>query len=96
MASQRAVIQPETRLAMARTIAAGMAYLHERSPAIVHGDLKSLNLLVDSELRIKRERTASNRVQEVAWGLEQLRRGNHPPFLNLDGQLYPACRSPSR
>eukprot|EP00955_Chlamydomonas_euryale_P070293 360719-Chlamydomonas_euryale.AAC.3 len=30
-----------------------MAYLHGRSPAIIHGDLKSLNLLVDFDLGIK-------------------------------------------
>eukprot|EP00955_Chlamydomonas_euryale_P046324 353397-Chlamydomonas_euryale.AAC.1 len=49
----RAHIQPEKRLAMARDIAKGMAYLHGRTPAIIHGDLKSLNLLVDCDLGIK-------------------------------------------
>eukprot|EP00955_Chlamydomonas_euryale_P051094 354763-Chlamydomonas_euryale.AAC.1 len=50
---QHARIRPEKRLAMARDIAEGMAYLHGRTPAIIHGDVKSLNLLVDYDLGIK-------------------------------------------
>ncbi|GAX75256.1 hypothetical protein CEUSTIGMA_g2701.t1 [Chlamydomonas eustigma] len=35
------------RLEMLRDIAAGMHYLHTRRPAVIHGDLRSPNLLLD-------------------------------------------------
>lgn len=41
------------RLAMALDAAKGMLYLHQREPAIIHRDLKSANLLVDSHWRVK-------------------------------------------
>jgi len=34
-------------------ISLGISYLHERTPAIVHRDLKSLNIFVDENLRVK-------------------------------------------
>ncbi len=37
------------RLRMAGQVADGMAYLHQRSPPIIHGDLKAANLLVDED-----------------------------------------------
>jgi serine/threonine protein kinase len=43
----------ERRLRMARGAALGMAYLHSRSPPIIHRDLKSPNLLVDDSWRVK-------------------------------------------
>ena len=41
------------RLGMAADAATGMLYLHARSPPIIHRDLKSPNLLVDSHWRVK-------------------------------------------
>ncbi|PTQ35465.1 hypothetical protein MARPO_0071s0076 [Marchantia polymorpha] len=41
------------RLAMALDIALGMNYLHNRSPPILHRDLKSSNLLVTEHWRVK-------------------------------------------
>merc|ERR1740139_906774 len=38
-------------LAMAKQVAAGMDYLHQFSPPIIHRDLKSLNLLLLNEVR---------------------------------------------
>ncbi len=38
---------------MATDAAAGMAHLHQRSPPILHRDLKSPNLLVDAAWRVK-------------------------------------------
>lgn len=41
------------RIGMAMDAATGMLHLHARSPPIVHRDLKSPNLLVDSHWRVK-------------------------------------------
>jgi serine/threonine protein kinase len=41
------------RLRMAFDVACGMNYLHNCSPVIVHGDLKSKNLLVDEKWVVK-------------------------------------------
>ena len=41
------------QVTMALDIARGMDYLHGRTPAVLHRDLKSPNLLVDENLRIK-------------------------------------------
>lgn len=38
---------------MALDVAKGMEYLHNCNPVVVHRDLKSPNLLVDSDWRIK-------------------------------------------
>lgn len=40
-------------LSMALDAAKGMLYLHSRSPPIAHRDLKSANLLVDSQWHVK-------------------------------------------
>ena len=40
-------------LSMALDAAKGMLYLHTRTPPIAHRDLKSANLLVDSQWRVK-------------------------------------------
>ena len=43
----------QRRLQMALDAARGMAFLHNHTPVIIHRDLKSLNLLVDKEWRVK-------------------------------------------
>jgi len=50
---QRGECTPRRRLQWAAETAKGMAYLHSRSPPIVHRDLKSGNLLVDEDMHIK-------------------------------------------
>ncbi|KIO16352.1 hypothetical protein M407DRAFT_33994 [Tulasnella calospora MUT 4182] len=39
------------RISLINDVAQGLAYLHSREPRICHGDLKSLNVLVNSECR---------------------------------------------
>ena len=41
------------RLQMALGAAAGMLYLHECTPTVLHRDLKSANLMVDRYYRVK-------------------------------------------
>ena len=50
---QRSECTPRRRLQWAAETAKGMAYLHSRTPPIVHRDLKSGNLLVDEDWHIK-------------------------------------------
>lgn len=47
--------RPSVRLtrSAAVSVARGMAYLHSRQPPILHKDLKSPNILVDANWRIK-------------------------------------------
>ncbi|KAF6253092.1 kinase-like domain-containing protein [Scenedesmus sp. NREL 46B-D3] len=49
----KADLEPRRRLQMALDIARGMNYLHTSTPAIVHRDLKSPNLLVDRDWTVK-------------------------------------------
>lgn len=41
------------RLRMAKDVAAGLLHLHSRSPPILHRDVKSLNILVTTDLTLK-------------------------------------------
>ena len=41
---------------MVRDVAVGMVYLHSRRPPVIHGDLRSPNLLLEQVLERERER----------------------------------------
>ncbi|KAJ6900766.1 hypothetical protein NC652_026769 [Populus alba x Populus x berolinensis] len=47
------ILNERRRLNMANDAAKGMNYLHQFRPPIIHRDLKSLNLLVDSAYKVK-------------------------------------------
>ena len=49
----KTVVNKLAPLAMAQDVTSGIVYLHSLSPAIIHRDLKSLNVLVGSENRLK-------------------------------------------
>ncbi|XP_050210460.1 serine/threonine-protein kinase CTR1-like [Mercurialis annua] len=53
MPDARRILDKNRRLNMAYDVAKGMNYLHQLRPPIVHRDLKSLNLLVDSQYTVK-------------------------------------------
>ncbi|XP_002530885.3 serine/threonine-protein kinase CTR1 [Ricinus communis] len=53
MPDARIILDEKRRLNMAYDVAKGMNYLHQLRPPIVHRDLKSLNLLVDSQYTVK-------------------------------------------
>lgn len=46
-------MDPETILGIIRDIAAGMAYLHNLKPTVVHNDLRAANILVDDNFAAK-------------------------------------------
>lgn len=48
-----AQLDPKLQRSVAVSVARGMAYLHTRSPPILHLDLKSPNILVDDRWRVK-------------------------------------------
>ncbi|KAL4458769.1 hypothetical protein ABPG75_013634 [Micractinium tetrahymenae] len=52
-------------LSMALDAAKGMLYLHSRNPPIAHRDLKSANLLVDSQWRVKVADFSLSRALEI-------------------------------
>ena len=51
---------------MASDIAAGMAHLHSRSPPLLHRDLRSPNILVDSSWRAKIADLGLSKIAEEA------------------------------
>ena len=57
------------RLDMLRDIAAGMVFLHSRRPAVIHGDLRSPNLLLDLTFDGARYGAAQDYTAEIAWGV---------------------------
>ncbi|XP_011024257.1 PREDICTED: serine/threonine-protein kinase CTR1-like isoform X1 [Populus euphratica] len=53
LADAALILNERRRLNMANDVAKGMNYLHQFRPPIIHRDLKSLNLLVDSAYKVK-------------------------------------------
>jgi len=51
--TQRMKYSEKEKIAMAIDVASAMDYLHSRDPCIVHRDLKSLNLLLSADGRLK-------------------------------------------
>lgn len=49
-------VRSSISVGMARDAAQGMSFLHSNKPAILHRDLKSLNLLVDKQWSVKGRR----------------------------------------
>ncbi|PVF99287.1 kinase-like protein, partial [Serendipita vermifera] len=46
---EKEVLPVEFRLQLLREVTLGLQYLHVQSPAIIHGDLKPANILIDNE-----------------------------------------------
>jgi serine/threonine protein kinase len=77
----------KTRFAV--DIARGMTYLHERKPPLLHGDLKSLNVLVDKAMNAKvsdfgltrfKSSDGTNNVGSLFWAAPEVIRGE--PYTN--------------
>jgi serine/threonine protein kinase len=77
----------KTRFAV--DIARGMTYLHERKPTLLHGDLKSLNVLVDKAMNSKvsdfgltrfKSSDGTNNVGSLFWAAPEVIRGE--PYTN--------------
>ena len=51
--SRSVYIEAEVLLPIMRDVVQGMRFLHAAAPSIVHADLKSGNVLVDSSFRAK-------------------------------------------
>lgn len=47
------IINGEHILPILRDIAQGLRFLHAATPQVIHGDLKAMNILVDSKFRAK-------------------------------------------
>eukprot|EP01112_Ceratiomyxa_fruticulosa_P014571 TRINITY_DN4189_c0_g3_i1.p1 TRINITY_DN4189_c0_g3~~TRINITY_DN4189_c0_g3_i1.p1 ORF type:complete len:481 (-),score=105.34 TRINITY_DN4189_c0_g3_i1:104-1546(-) len=72
------------RISLSKDIARGLLYLHTRKPAIVHRDVKSLNILVDNNWRgvvadfgftkIKTKSMLSTRVGTPVWAAPEILR----------------------
>jgi hypothetical protein len=66
-ALKRALDWPR-RVVMALDAAKGMLYLHGHKPAIIHRDLKSPNLLVEKNWKVKVSWSAALRGHGHGWG----------------------------
>ncbi|KIO30879.1 hypothetical protein M407DRAFT_68732, partial [Tulasnella calospora MUT 4182] len=58
------------RVSLVQDVASGLEYLHSRQPPIRHGDLKSLNILVNSDHRAVVTDFGSALIQSEARGFE--------------------------
>ncbi|KIO18451.1 hypothetical protein M407DRAFT_83902, partial [Tulasnella calospora MUT 4182] len=58
------------RVSLIKDVTAGLEYLHTRQPPVRHGDLKSLNILVNSDHRAVITDFGSARIQTEARGFE--------------------------
>ena len=47
------ILENDIVFPICRDIASGLRFLHNATPAVVHGDLKSRNVLVDAQFRAK-------------------------------------------
>lgn len=47
------ILENDIVFPICRDIASGLQFLHNASPAVIHGDLKSRNVLVDAQFRAK-------------------------------------------
>lgn len=52
------VLDESLLLSMVKNVAAGMHYLHSMEPPVLHGTLRTVNVLVDSNLTAKVRRPA--------------------------------------
>ncbi|KAG8923207.1 hypothetical protein FRC01_013060, partial [Tulasnella sp. 417] len=71
------------RMSLIRDVMAGVGYLHNRDPPICHGDLKSLNILVNSEYRAVVSDFGSARIVSHEEG-KQNRQKEHQAPLQAD------------
>ncbi|KIO18721.1 hypothetical protein M407DRAFT_83625, partial [Tulasnella calospora MUT 4182] len=60
------------RISLIQDVANGVEYLHTREPPICHGDLKSLNILVNSSNRAMITDFGSARVQQCVYDISEL------------------------
>ncbi|KAG9041776.1 hypothetical protein FS837_011761 [Tulasnella sp. UAMH 9824] len=66
------------RVALIQDVAAGLDYIHSQQPPICHGDMKSLNILVNSEYRAVIADFGSARKKKTAsWSGWQRERGSY-------------------
>ncbi|KIO21742.1 hypothetical protein M407DRAFT_28668 [Tulasnella calospora MUT 4182] len=81
------------RVSLVNDVASGLEYLHTRKPPIRHGDLKSLNTLVNSDHRAVITDFGSARIQTEARGFETT--GGSPRLqaasTNSDVTHYDGC-----
>lgn len=60
LSNQTFPLDPEQTLPLIRDIMQGMRFLHSAATPIIHGDLKSANVLVDANFRAKISGTCGN------------------------------------
>eukprot|EP00727_Mastigamoeba_balamuthi_P011180 m51a1_g6685 putative serine threonine kinase (1863) ;mRNA; f:9-31210 len=64
------VVPLKLKLSILLDIARGMAYLHQNDPPILHRDLKSSNILLDSNLQAKVSDFAANILVNAKWDVK--------------------------